>query len=109
MTQKKQGPFYLPLPTVFFITIDSLVGLFLGSFLAFRALPDFDRTLLILGGAFLAVLPDLAEAPYLLLGYKSRLASRLIAFQKKHQWKISFLPGLLLQIFYASLLLFWAL
>jgi hypothetical protein len=109
MTKKKEGPFYLPSSTVFLIVIDSLTGLFLGLFLAFRALPDFNRALLVVTGAFLSILPDLAEAPYFFLGHKSRFVSHLIKFQKDHQWKVSFLPGLLFQIFYATFLLFWAL
>ena len=109
MTKKRQGLFYLPPATVTLIVIDCLIGLFLGLFLAFRALPDFNRALIMVAGAFLAILPDLAEAPYFFLGQKGQLARRLITFQQKHQWNVPFLPGLLFQAFYVSLLLAWVL
>jgi hypothetical protein len=108
-TKKKRGLFYLPSRTVTLIIIDCLVGLFLSLFLAFRALPDFNRALVIVAGTFLAVLPDLAEAPYLFLGRKSWLSDQLIAFQQKHQGKVPFLPGILFQILYVILLLAWVL
>ncbi|HUW24084.1 MAG TPA: hypothetical protein VMW04_00480 [Patescibacteria group bacterium] len=109
MTKKKEGLFYLPPKTVILIVIDCLVGLFLSLFLTFRALPDFNRALIIAAGTFLAILPDLAEAPYFFFGYKSQFVKHLIFFQKKLQWKASFLPGILFQILYVTLLLAWVL
>lgn len=105
MTKKKEGLFYLPAKTVTLILIDCLIGLFLSLFLVFRALPDFNQALVIAAGAFLAILPDLAEAPYLFFGQKNQLIDRLLRFQQKHQGKVPFLPGLLFQAFYVSLLL----
>ena len=107
--KRRSGLFYLPPRTVHLIILDSLLGLFLGLFLAFRALPDFNRTLIIAAGTFLAILPDLAEAPYFFFGYKSQFVKHLIFFQKKLQWKASFLPGILFQILYVTLLLAWVL
>lgn len=103
--KKKEGLFYLPTPTIIFILLDSLLGLALGLYIALKALPEINRALLALAGAFLAVLPDLAEAPYLFLNLKSKLVNRLITFQKSHQWKVAFLPGIIIQALYATLLL----
>ncbi len=105
MKRKKQGLFYLPTKTIFFIVIDCLVGLFLGLWLASRVLPNLNRAVLVVLGAFFAVLPDLAEAPYLFLGIKNRWTKKLFVFQKSHQFKASFWPGMLFQAILALVLL----
>ncbi len=101
--KKKLG--YISQKIFLFIVFDSLVGLIFGSYLAYKALPNIERGVFVLAGAFLAVLPDLAEAPFYFLGIKNKLIGRLIKFQGSHQWKAAFWPGIILQFGYALLLL----
>ena len=91
--------------TIFWLYLDSFTGLSLGLLLAFKALPHFPRFLTIIAAAFLAVLPDLIEAPYFFFNYSNKLIDKIIALQKKLQWNIPFWPGIITQIFFASLLL----
>lgn len=91
--------------TVYFLIIDSLLGLALGLYVASKAYPDPAKTATVLAGGFLAVLPDLVEAPLYFFGSRNKCIERFLAFQKSHQWNVSFCPGVLSQIFLAVLLL----
>lgn len=92
---------------VYHIFVDSFLGLVLGLLVAAKTLPDVSRTVVIIAGAFLAVLPDLIEAPLYFFGWKNKFIDRLLDFQKKHQWNVSFWPGIISQIAYTVFLLFW--
>lgn len=88
------------------IIIDCLVGLFVSLFVAFKALPDTGHFLIVIGGSFFAILPDLVEAPYYYLNVKSNsLLKKLIKFQGEHQFKASFWVGMVFQILFAIFLL----
>lgn len=78
--------------------LDSSLALTLGLFFAFRFWPDYPRVIIILMGCFLAVLPDLIEAPYFFLGIKNKLLLRFIQFQRKLQWNVPLVPGILSQV-----------
>lgn len=95
--------------TLLWLYIDSLTGLTLGLWLAKSALPNTFHALTIIAGAFLAVLPDLIEAPYFFLGKKNKFISLVMAFQKQLQWNIPLLPGIMTQILFVGLLLYLAL
>lgn len=78
--------------------IDSSLALVVGLFLAFRFWPNFAKVGIALLGCFLAVLPDVLEAPYFFLGSKNKYILKLISFQRKLQWSISPTPGILTQV-----------
>lgn len=78
--------------------IDSSLALVGGLFLAFRFWPNFAKVGIVLLGCFLAVLPDVLEAPYFFLGSKNKYILKLISFQRKLQWSISPTPGILTQV-----------
>jgi hypothetical protein len=80
-----------------FIAADVLTSLGLGLWLASRTLPDVRRFLLVIAACFLAVLPDLLEAPYFIFGSRHPFFQRLISFQKRFQYDISWFPGLIIQ------------
>ncbi|KKU63033.1 MAG: hypothetical protein UX87_C0036G0002 [Candidatus Amesbacteria bacterium GW2011_GWA1_47_16] len=49
--------------------------------------------------SLMSVLPDVLQFPYYFAGVKHPLITGLIAFQKKHQFDVAPLPGLLFQAF----------
>ena len=92
--------------TTFLVVVDSLIGLTLGLFLAFRVLPDTKRMFLVIAGCFLAILPDLIEAPFYFLNQKGKFLKKLVNFQGKIQYNAPFWPGMLFQVLYVSALLY---
>lgn len=78
--------------------VDSGTALIFGLFFAFRFWPDLTRVIIILAGGFFAALPDLIEAPYFFLGMKNNLILKFINLQRKFQWNVSFVPGILIQV-----------
>lgn len=101
--KKKLG--YIGNKTKVIIFIDCAIGLFLGLWLALKKLPDYSQTAVVLLGCLMAILPDLVEAPYYLLNKKSRKLKWLRDFQGKHQFNVSFLPGIIYQIIFITVLL----
>jgi len=53
--------------------------------------------------AFLAILPDLVEAPYIFFGFDNRHLRKLCRFQKRLQNRAAVLPGLVTQILLSAL------
>jgi len=88
------------------VILDSTLALITGLLLAFRFYPNFYKIILVLISCFLAVLADLIEAPYFFLGSKNKYIIKLIKFQGKFQWNVSFWPGILSQAF-ILLICFW--
>lgn len=80
------------------LVFDVLASLAGGFYIASTALPDTNRFLIILMGAFLGVLPDLAEAPYFLMGLQSKWIKKLVAFQSSIQFNVPIIPGILSQV-----------
>ncbi|KKR30244.1 MAG: hypothetical protein UT61_C0010G0017 [Candidatus Woesebacteria bacterium GW2011_GWA1_39_8] len=83
--------------TNFFIAADVALSLMLGFAIAVKALPNTSHALIILLSAFVAVLPDLVEAPYYYLNSKSRSIQKWVEFQKTIQSDTSILLGLITQ------------
>lgn len=108
ISREKKRLGYLSPRTTSIIFLDCLLGLFFGLFLTLKVLPNISHALLILAGSFLAILPDLAEAPFFFLNSKSPFLKKLIKFQSRYQWNVSLWPGIIFQVVYASLL-FWLL
>ena len=92
--------------TTFLVVVDSLIGLTLGLFLAFKALPDIKRMFFVVAGCFLAIFPDLVEAPFYFLHQKGKLMKKIVNFQGKIQYNAPFWPGMLFQALYVSGLLY---
>ncbi len=78
--------------------IDATASLLLGLYLAFRFWPDLDRVVIIILGCFFAVIADLIEAPYFFLGWRYSWLEKLIAFQKRIQFNVAIVPGLISQV-----------
>lgn len=104
---EKQKNGHLKKKTLGIIFFDSCLGLFLGLWLAFGKYPDINKMLLVLGGCFMGILPDLIEAPFFFLNNKFRLKP-LVIFQSCHQFNVSFRTGMLFQVLFTILLLLLA-
>lgn len=89
--------------TKLIVFADSFLGLIVGLGLAFRFWPNLEKTLMVIIACFLAVLADLIEAPYFFLGYKHPLLQKLIKFQGKLQFNVSFWPGIISQAIFIIL------
>lgn len=102
---KKRGR--LSAATIGWLFADSGLGLFLGLALATTAWPNIERVIVIIMAAFLAVLPDLVEAPFFLFKFQNKYIKKLLDFQQSHQWNVSFWPGIIVQAVYALIILKW--
>lgn len=71
--------------SIVIIAIDVALALGLGSFLAYRALPDTNHALTIFFASFASVLPDLIESPYFFLKMRSKFLKSWLTFQKSLQ------------------------
>lgn len=80
------------------IAADVVLSLISGFYIASLAYPDNLRVLTILFACFVAVTPDLIEAPYYFWGMKWKfIIKKWIPFKKTLQSDISVVPGLLTQ------------
>lgn len=89
------------------ITADAVLSLALGGYIASQKLPDLFGVGVVLAACFFSVLPDLVEAPYFFLKFKSPFLTRWITFQKKLQSDATLFPGLITQILTVILALWW--
>jgi hypothetical protein len=92
--------------TKIIIFADSFLALIIGLFIAFRFWPNWQKTVLVITSCFLAVLADLAEAPYFLLGYNHPFIQKLARFQGSLQFRASFFPGIISQVIFVIACLF---
>jgi len=79
------------------ILVDVLASLFVGAFLALRFYPDFIKVATILVACFLAVLPDLVEAPYFFAGSRNKYLLAYIRLHRRYQKNGPFWLGILVQ------------
>lgn len=79
------------------IIVDATIALGLGTFFAWRALPDTTHAIVILAASFASILPDLIEAPYFYLKVKSGFILKWLKFQKSIQVDTTPVWGLLSQ------------
>lgn len=82
---------------------DAGLALILGSYIAFRVLPNTNHFLTILIACFLAVSPDVAEIPYYFFKWRPAFVTKLVDFQRSHQWNVPPVWGILSQIVIISL------
>ena len=84
------------------VCLDVLIGLTVGMFFVFRALPDRTQAANIFFSCFLANLPDGVEAPYIFLGKEWPFVMKVIKFQREHHSRLRFPWGLLTQLVLAT-------
>jgi len=82
--------------TLSFLAGDSLAALGLGVFLAVNS--STSQAINILLSCFFAVLPDVIEIPFYLFNIRSQWLSSLVNFQRRNQWNVPALPGIISQI-----------
>ena len=107
LAKEKKRLGFISHQTTFLVLIDCLIGLTLGLSLAFKALPDARRMFLVIAGCFLAIFPDLVEAPFYFLHQKGKLMKKIVNFQGKIQFNAPFWPGMLFQALYVASLLYF--
>lgn len=95
--------------TVIFILFDSVAALFLGLALAAQKLPNTEAFIVILLGAFLAVVPDLLEAPYYFWRVEHPMLLRLVKFEHSLQVNAPIIPGIATQVVVSLTALWWVL
>lgn len=83
--------------TLAVIAIDVVTSLGVGFWIASTTLPDFKKAATIIAACFFAVLPDLMESPYFIFGSRHPFFERLIKFQRRFQFNVSPIPGLIFQ------------
>ena len=82
--------------TLSFLAGDSLAALGLGVYLATKS--PTPQAINILLSCFFAVLPDVIEIPFYLFNIRSQWLSSLVNFQRRNQWNVPALPGIISQI-----------
>jgi hypothetical protein len=88
------------------IVIDATIALALGSFIAWKALPNTGHAITIMASSLASVLPDLVEAPYFFLKWKNKLLKSWLNFHKSLQCDAAPFWGLLTQaaVIFAAIL-----
>lgn len=89
------------------ILIDSFGALIAGFLIALSFLPDNKRVLLILFGAFFAVLPDVLEIPYYFFSSKNPLIVRYVELNHSLQTSAPIISGILTQVAVSAAAVWW--
>ena len=106
--KKKYGE--LSMQTKKIIAIDVVSSIFIGFFLASRALPDTKHVFVVLASCFFAALPDLIEAPYYLFNIRNKFIEKSwVPFKKSLQVDTSIIPGLITQLLVVVAAFWWIL
>lgn len=87
--------------------IDSTIALVSGTYIAYRALPDWKHALVIFLACFASVLPDVIEGPYFFLGFKNKLIKKWINIHKLVQNDSNIYFGFLAQFAVIISSIFW--
>lgn len=91
------------------VVADATTALVFGSYIAYRALPNTGHAMTILAACFFSVLPDLIEAPYFFLNFRTQAIKRWIKVQKSFQSNASTFWGILTQIVIIATGIWWIL
>lgn len=102
---KKYGK--LTLPTLMVIGFDLASALLLTAYLSFQVLPNNTLFVNILLSSFAAILPDIVEGPYFLLGWRNKILTSWMKFQKSIQSDASIFWGILTQVLTLVATLYW--
>lgn len=102
---KKLGK--LSIATKGIISLDVIISLIVGIYIASNYLPDQNKFVFVLLGALMGVLPDLVEAPHFFLGWRIPVIEKLLKFQKSIQNDAPIVWGLLTQIFIIGACFWW--
>lgn len=89
------------------VIVDVVLSLVVGILIATTVLPDLKHFVVVILGAFLAVLPDVLEGPHFFFNQKNKFVARLLDFQKALQFDAPFLPGVLTQLLLSFAALKW--
>lgn len=92
-----------------FVAIDVVASLFAGFGLASTVLPNMTHFWVVILGAFMAVLPDVVEAPYFFLRVRYPFIEKFLAFQKSIQSEAPPIIGIATQIVLVVAALWWVL
>lgn len=93
-----------------FMVGDVVLSLVLGSFIAFKMLPNITLFIVVLLGAFAAVFPDLIKAPFYLFGVKHPLLVRYVEVERSIQGETNKpILGILTQVLVTGVAFWWAL
>lgn len=84
--------------SVAILVVDAGAALVFGLWLASRTLPNSIQALNIILCCFASVAPDVAEIPYYFSNIKIASVEKLLSFQRRHQWNVPMVWGLLSQL-----------
>lgn len=93
--------------TTVMIALDVVFALVLGSTVAINYANDTFHMTTIFLGAFAGVLPDVVEAPYFFLNWKTKAIEKWLAFQKSIQVDTTVVPGISTQVATIIAALWW--
>lgn len=93
--------------TTAIVIIDVVISLVAGLAIAYMNAQDIESFITIIFGGFLAVLPDVVEAPYYFFGFRSLIIARWVRFQTNLQCNIPLLPGVLTQLIIIGASVWW--
>lgn len=93
--------------TTTFVAIDGIGSLVAGFAIASTVLPSINHFIIVILGSFLAVLPDLVEAPHYFLRKEYPLITKFITFQKSIQTDSPIWLGLPTQVIIVAAALWW--
>ncbi|OGM56522.1 hypothetical protein A3E46_00005 [Candidatus Woesebacteria bacterium RIFCSPHIGHO2_12_FULL_46_16] len=93
--------------STYIVIADASLALFSGTYIAYRALPNWGLFATIIAASFASVLPDLIEGPYFFLKARNETIKRWIRFQKSLQVDTSVVPGLLTQAITIAAAIWW--
>lgn len=93
--------------TTTFVVVDGIGSLVAGFAIASTVLPSINHFIIVILGSFLAVLPDLVEAPHYFLRKEHPLITKFITFQKSIQTDSPIWLGLPTQALIVAAALWW--
>lgn len=89
------------------VAADVVASLFAGFFIASQFATSQAHFAIIIAASFLAVSPDVIEGPYFFLGWRHPFFKKIIGFQKRFQFDVPVVPGLLTQAVILGAALWW--
>lgn len=89
------------------IFADSAIALAIGLIIGATYLPDTGRAIIIILGAFFAVLPDVLEIPYYFFKLRHPLMVGYVEFSHSYQGSAPLIPGTLTQVIISAAALWW--